>query len=165
VQQIKVRQALQGRATVVIDQRDQDKLDLAGDEQLVVSAHEVPVSQQVTLRTVDNFQGCEGDVIILSTVRNVGGADGPQSKGTIGFLKVSRLAARQNGETLADPFKQPVGQPSQCRALPRARGPLHPRLGQPSLSPLALLARGNRAATRAWPGRPSITYPVLDSQG
>src|SRR5207249_1581733 len=47
-----------------------------------------PLHQQVTLRTVDNFQGEEANIVIISLVRNFSGS-GDHDRDTIGFLKSS----------------------------------------------------------------------------
>ncbi|KAI9460073.1 hypothetical protein HD554DRAFT_1598622 [Boletus coccyginus] len=95
----RLRDALGGEVAVVIDERDQAALDDreadqddAGDALPGGSIQHVKVTQRVRLRTVDNYQGEEGKIVILSLVRNSGGADDDveMSKHTrvnIGFLK------------------------------------------------------------------------------
>ncbi|KAG6850946.1 hypothetical protein H0H93_005815 [Arthromyces matolae] len=89
----RIRDALIDLVAVVIDERDQVELnDREGDQ-----ADEIPdthvehikVSKRVRLRTIDNYQGEEAKIIILSLVRNAGNtADGQlKQKSTIGFLR------------------------------------------------------------------------------
>ncbi|KAG8751519.1 hypothetical protein FRC14_007810 [Serendipita sp. 396] len=86
----KLRDELQkSRIRVVLDSRDEDELRnregdaILSDEDVPIKASDVKLSEQVLLRTVDNFQGEEADVVILSLVRN----HGSEKAGTIGFLK------------------------------------------------------------------------------
>ncbi|KAF8128159.1 hypothetical protein EV363DRAFT_1585143 [Boletus edulis] len=98
----RLRDALGGEVAVVIDERDQAALDDregdeedAGDAFLGESVQHVKVTSRVRLRTVDNYQGEEGKIVILSLVRNAGGDDDDLEKQTIsqhtrvniGFLK------------------------------------------------------------------------------
>ncbi|KAL5513488.1 hypothetical protein ACEPAH_3887 [Sanghuangporus vaninii] len=72
----KVRDALKTEMTVVIDERDQDALEKhEGDdsEDNGVTVERVHVTQRVRVRSVDNYQGEEADIVILSLVRNSGG--------------------------------------------------------------------------------------------
>ncbi|KAF8332045.1 uncharacterized protein EI90DRAFT_3056359 [Cantharellus anzutake] len=100
-----VRKLLSSEVTTVLDERDLALLEEANpdaegsDPSLSTSAHQVqhiPVSKRVLLRTVDNFQGEEAEIVILSLVRNTGEAvfggrvasRGARSNhGTIGYLK------------------------------------------------------------------------------
>ncbi|KAG9057264.1 hypothetical protein FS842_007802 [Serendipita sp. 407] len=88
----KVRDALSDcKLSVVLDERDEDLLVARGDDQEEshqVVKKQVDVSKQVRIRTVDNFQGEEADIVILSLVRNPGKGNG----GGIGFLKSSNRA-------------------------------------------------------------------------
>ncbi|KZV95021.1 P-loop containing nucleoside triphosphate hydrolase protein [Exidia glandulosa HHB12029] len=88
-QLVRLRDAFARLFTVVIDERDQTLLDdRASDEQDIDNpqVERVAMSQRILLRTVDNFQGEEADIICLSLVRNSGElADGGRT--TIGFLK------------------------------------------------------------------------------
>ncbi|KAL4078405.1 hypothetical protein V8B97DRAFT_1937181 [Scleroderma yunnanense] len=92
----RLRDAFAGEVVTVIDERDQ--ADLADQEAEVESDMDGPgiehikVTKRVRLRTVDNYQGEEGKIIILSLVRNSGGGDddmeqGSYSRPNIGFLK------------------------------------------------------------------------------
>ncbi|RPD78076.1 hypothetical protein L226DRAFT_610074 [Lentinus tigrinus ALCF2SS1-7] len=95
----RLRDALSNEVAVVLDERDQAELDDRNAEAEDVtqsnSAFErVKVSRRVLLRTIDNFQGEEAKIVILSLVRNSGGAEedevhGHSSKGrvNIGFLR------------------------------------------------------------------------------
>ncbi|KAG9309780.1 hypothetical protein JVU11DRAFT_10154 [Chiua virens] len=98
-QLVRLRDALGGEVTVVIDERDQVALDDCEAEQADAmtggSIQHVSVTSRVRLRTIDNYQGEEGKVVILSLVRNSGGADdemeiqtaSPRARVNIGFLK------------------------------------------------------------------------------
>ncbi|KAH7335663.1 hypothetical protein B0J17DRAFT_616684 [Rhizoctonia solani] len=91
----KIRQKLQDIVTIVIDERDAELLDPHTIETEETSAvQQVELNKQVIIRTLDNFQGEEGEVIILSLVRNSGTALDEEmpslehiGKGPIGFLK------------------------------------------------------------------------------
>ncbi|KAI0332312.1 P-loop containing nucleoside triphosphate hydrolase protein [Cubamyces sp. BRFM 1775] len=98
----RLREALSGEVAVVIDERDQVELDdraAEADEPQGLAAgsafERVKVSRRVLIRTIDNFQGEEAKIIILSLVRNAGGSEkddaifGHNTKGrvNIGFLK------------------------------------------------------------------------------
>ncbi|KAG8892864.1 hypothetical protein FRC01_013906, partial [Tulasnella sp. 417] len=91
----KVRKLLSSEVATVIDERDAVQLINRGDEDeaadiLADSTEQVNVSKRVLLRTVDNFQGEEGTIVILSLVRNSG--DTPMSKRKIGFLRSTNRA-------------------------------------------------------------------------
>ncbi|KAG9004570.1 hypothetical protein FRB90_010846 [Tulasnella sp. 427] len=87
-QLLEIRKALSTEVTTVIDERDAGQLlDLDGNDELMaeaVAARNVKVSNQVILRTIDNFQGEEGAIVILSLVRNSGQA--PARGRNVGFL-------------------------------------------------------------------------------
>ncbi|KAF8598648.1 hypothetical protein BDV93DRAFT_593819 [Ceratobasidium sp. AG-I] len=92
----KIRKKLQGIVTTVVDERDSELLAQHGlEEEGAPSVQRVEVSSRVLVRTLDNFQGEEGEIIILSLVRNAGTRfDGSLSsllqsegKSRIGFLK------------------------------------------------------------------------------
>ncbi|CAG8548421.1 10476_t:CDS:10, partial [Dentiscutata heterogama] len=94
-QLIKIRDALQKSFVVVIDERDDQMItnmeegmdaeneNTDGGSTTFTTASEKKLSQQVILRTVDNFQGEEADIVIVSLVRNCQNLD----RGNIGFLK------------------------------------------------------------------------------
>ncbi|KIO17985.1 hypothetical protein M407DRAFT_32351 [Tulasnella calospora MUT 4182] len=86
----KVRKLLSSEVATVIDERDAVQLinheeneDAA--ELLADPTEKVQVAKRVLLRTVDNFQGEEGTIVILSLVRNSG--ENPTDRRKIGFLK------------------------------------------------------------------------------
>ncbi|KAG9309778.1 hypothetical protein JVU11DRAFT_10152 [Chiua virens] len=98
----RLRDALGSEVAVVIDERDQAALDDREAEQEEAtdavaggSIQHVQVTSRVRLRTVDNYQGEEGKIVILSLVRNSGGADdevemqtvSQHTRVNIGFLK------------------------------------------------------------------------------
>ncbi|KIL62527.1 hypothetical protein M378DRAFT_128690 [Amanita muscaria Koide BX008] len=87
----RVRDALAQHVAVVIDERDQEALadQEAEKESEEAEIEHIQVSKRVRLRTVDNYQGEEAKIVILSLVRNAGEYnDGAASRGrTIGFLK------------------------------------------------------------------------------
>ncbi|KAK7447384.1 hypothetical protein VKT23_014094 [Stygiomarasmius scandens] len=94
-QLVRVREALAEQVTVVIDERDQKELDdRASDDSDEVDCLQ-PVIQRnrlssyVRIRTIDNYQGEEAKVVILSTVRNGGTGEDQleQRRSNIGFLK------------------------------------------------------------------------------
>ncbi|KAG8876546.1 hypothetical protein FRB98_007249 [Tulasnella sp. 332] len=97
----KIRLALAKEVTTVIDDRDaaqlidheeqEDQAAAAADLMPKGSVEQVHVSKRVLLRTVDNFQGEEGTIVILSLVRNSGLAQTAR-KGGIGFLKSNNRA-------------------------------------------------------------------------
>ncbi|KAF9370074.1 hypothetical protein CPC16_003976, partial [Podila verticillata] len=98
----KLRDALKSSFMLVIDERDQEQLDKkeleeeAEDRQDTVHAQggvkigvkNVSLQKQLTLRTIDNYQGEEAKIIIISLVRN-NVANDPSATGKIGFLKSS----------------------------------------------------------------------------
>ncbi|KAI0369710.1 P-loop containing nucleoside triphosphate hydrolase protein [Pilatotrama ljubarskyi] len=96
----RLREALSSEVAVVLDERDQAELDDRTAEaeestQTGAAFERVRVSRRVLLRTIDNFQGEEAKIIILSLVRNSGGSEedeavyGHSAKGrvNIGFLR------------------------------------------------------------------------------
>ncbi|GJE94480.1 P-loop containing nucleoside triphosphate hydrolase protein [Phanerochaete sordida] len=96
----RMRDALAQKVAVVIDERDQrDLADREADQEDVgadiTTVEHVKVTRRVRLRTIDNYQGEEAKIVILSLVRNSGGAEddetvyGHSSKGrvNVGFLK------------------------------------------------------------------------------
>ncbi|PCH43420.1 nucleoside triphosphate hydrolase protein [Wolfiporia cocos MD-104 SS10] len=97
----RMRDALAHEVAVVIDERDQADLDdraAEGDQEetptSVVSVEHVQVARRVRLRTIDNYQGEEARIVILSLVRNSGGAEEDDVFGhstihraNIGFLR------------------------------------------------------------------------------
>ncbi|KAK2464284.1 hypothetical protein APHAL10511_003741 [Amanita phalloides] len=89
----RVRDALARDVAVVLDERDQEELAdrEAEDEFEEPRVEHIQVTKRVRLRTVDNYQGEEAKIVILSLVRNAGGYDDEDDGGhfrrTIGFLK------------------------------------------------------------------------------
>ncbi|KAF8599525.1 P-loop containing nucleoside triphosphate hydrolase protein, partial [Ceratobasidium sp. AG-I] len=92
----KIRKKLQDVVTTIVDDRDSELLAQHGlEEEEVTTVQRVQVSSRVLIRTLDNFQGEEGEIIILSLVRNAGTPfDGTLSsllssggRSRIGFLK------------------------------------------------------------------------------
>ncbi|KAG8703866.1 hypothetical protein FRC09_003894, partial [Ceratobasidium sp. 395] len=93
----KIRKRLQNVVTTVIDERDSELLEQHGiEDEDVITVQQVQASSRVLIRTLDNFQGEEGNVVILSLVRNNGTKfDGnisslqhtPGARSHIGFLK------------------------------------------------------------------------------
>ncbi|RIA86555.1 AAA domain-containing protein, partial [Glomus cerebriforme] len=87
-QMIKIEEALSESFAVLLDERDtqnisnveqEDENDKTDKKRIQKS-----LNQQVTLRTVDNFQGEEANIVIISLVRNFSKSG---NHGTIGFLK------------------------------------------------------------------------------
>ncbi|CAE6419735.1 unnamed protein product [Rhizoctonia solani] len=92
----KIRQRLRDIVTTIVDERDAELLEQHGiEDEETTTVQEVKVSKHVLIRTLDNFQGEEGEVVILSLVRNSGTPfDGHVSslqytggRSTIGFLR------------------------------------------------------------------------------
>ncbi|EPQ57199.1 P-loop containing nucleoside triphosphate hydrolase protein [Gloeophyllum trabeum ATCC 11539] len=91
----RMRDALSDEIAVVIDERDQQLLaeqeeDGEGTEDRSTAVEHLKISKRVRLRTIDNFQGEEAKIVILSLVRNSGGAEDdeqPITRTNIGFLK------------------------------------------------------------------------------
>ncbi|KAG8908575.1 hypothetical protein FRC01_007332 [Tulasnella sp. 417] len=88
-QLVKLRKAFEGEVVTVVDERDIAKLLDHRDEEDVAgivenAVQQVSIDSAVQLKTVDNFQGEEGRIVILSLARNSGG--NPANRG-IGFLK------------------------------------------------------------------------------
>ncbi|CAE7233886.1 unnamed protein product [Rhizoctonia solani] len=93
----KIRKKLQNVVTTVVDERDAELLEQLGlDDEDSTPVQQVQASSRVLIRTLDNFQGEEGEIIILSLVRNNGTPfDGqvtslqhmPGMRSRIGFLK------------------------------------------------------------------------------
>ncbi|TCD60036.1 hypothetical protein EIP91_010850, partial [Steccherinum ochraceum] len=98
----RMRDAFADKVAVVIDERDQVQLaDQEGEkeedplEPLTAIIDHVKVTRRVRLRTIDNYQGEEAKIVILTLVRNSGGSDddeglhGHSRKGNVnvGFLK------------------------------------------------------------------------------
>ena len=87
---------------VDMSERDASQLELADDEDNVriVSAESSVrwrshsrgrLTAQVLISSVDSFQGMESDIVLLSTVRNIGSSKGS----SIGFLRVRRRHPRR----------------------------------------------------------------------
>jgi hypothetical protein len=97
-QMIRIRDALAKSFVVVIDERDaldiiemeehqqQSRMNSSNIETVNVASRK-SLNQQVTLRTVDNFQGEEANIIIVSLVRNFSKFGSRYD--SIGFLKSS----------------------------------------------------------------------------
>ncbi|CAI2183176.1 1421_t:CDS:2, partial [Funneliformis geosporum] len=92
-QMMRIKEALSRLFVVVLDERDSQDLaemeeeqEIANDsnENISASTSEKSLYQQVTLRTVDNFQGEEATIVIVSLVRNFSNSD---RYDTIGFIK------------------------------------------------------------------------------
>jgi hypothetical protein len=92
-----VRNALSAIAHVEIDERDLKQLELTDEAGENIAPFTVgnirrfTADQVVQVATIDTFQGCEAEIVILSTVRNQGQDDFATggSNGSIGFLKAS----------------------------------------------------------------------------
>ncbi|CAG8617267.1 5461_t:CDS:10, partial [Diversispora eburnea] len=83
-QMLKIKKALSKSFAVVIDERDseqltdlEEKLNDGDTDEVDLSLNTISIAskkqlnQQVILRTVDNFQGEEADIVIISLVRNI----------------------------------------------------------------------------------------------
>ncbi|KAF9378427.1 hypothetical protein CPB97_009588 [Podila verticillata] len=95
----KLRDALKDVVLVVLDERDQEQLnDMVPEEGTNEGQETVPsggaaiggkklcLQSHITLRTIDNYQGEEAKIIIISLVRN-DATNNSSSSGRIGFLK------------------------------------------------------------------------------
>ncbi|EMD37515.1 hypothetical protein CERSUDRAFT_114154 [Gelatoporia subvermispora B] len=95
----RMRDALSDEVVVIIDERDQAELDdRAADTDPegteVTQFQHVKIPRRVRLRTIDNYQGEEAKIVILSLVRNSGGSEEDAIHGhtaatraNIGFLR------------------------------------------------------------------------------
>ncbi|KAF9139293.1 hypothetical protein BGX30_008146 [Mortierella sp. GBA39] len=85
----RLRDTLGDIVRLAIDERDQEQLDALKNG--MPTAHDpwkaVTTNRTLTLRTIDNFQGEEADIIIISLVRSNTREDHHGSSATIGFLK------------------------------------------------------------------------------
>ncbi|KAG8920879.1 hypothetical protein FRC02_000584 [Tulasnella sp. 418] len=93
-----IRKELSKEVMTVIDERDaiqlidhEENADPASLIDSDVVAEKVNVSKRVVIRTVDNFQGEEGTIVILSLVRNSGNNE-QRRRPNIGFLKSDNRA-------------------------------------------------------------------------
>ncbi|KAF9302798.1 hypothetical protein BGZ74_004840, partial [Mortierella antarctica] len=91
----KLRDSLKDSFMLVIDDRDQEQLDQKLLEEVVEEttvqgvtpgAKNLSLQNHLTLRTIDNYQGEEAKIIIISLVRN-NTANDRVASGRIGFLK------------------------------------------------------------------------------
>jgi hypothetical protein len=98
-QMIKIRDALKKSFVVVIDERDaqdiaemeeqqeeQGEINTSSNIETISVASRKSLNRQVTLRTVDNFQGEEANIVIVSLVRNFSNSGTMSRHDTIGFL-------------------------------------------------------------------------------
>ncbi|CAO3565268.1 unnamed protein product [Mortierella alpina] len=102
----RLRDHLRNKFELLIDERDQEQLDQneldnaeqsgskdGGREGLNINQHatvgvkKVSMNSHITLRTIDNYQGEEAKIVIISLVRNAGAQANLSSYNTIGFLK------------------------------------------------------------------------------
>ncbi len=88
---IKIRGVLEKSFAVIIDERDAKEIaefEVQDDENDYEAsfATKKSLNQQIILKTVDNFQGEEANIVIISLVHNVIISD---KSGSIGFLKSS----------------------------------------------------------------------------
>ncbi|OCH91424.1 P-loop containing nucleoside triphosphate hydrolase protein [Obba rivulosa] len=95
----RLRDALSNEVVVIIDERDQAELDdrnaeVEPEQIEQASVEHVKIPRRVRLRTIDNYQGEEAKIVVLSLVRNSGGSDDDAIHGhtsatrpNIGFLR------------------------------------------------------------------------------
>ncbi|KAG0013734.1 hypothetical protein BGZ80_010886 [Entomortierella chlamydospora] len=84
----KLRDTLHGTAQLAIDERDQEQLDEIKDKNITVTfVNNQSTGNRLTLRTIDNYQGEEADIIIVSLVRSNTRDDEHGWSPTIGFLR------------------------------------------------------------------------------
>ncbi|KAJ6625897.1 P-loop containing nucleoside triphosphate hydrolase protein [Mycena sp. CBHHK59/15] len=89
----RVRDALSNEVAVIIEGRDKENLAEQEEDKVEEESQveRIKVTKRVRLRTVDNYQGEEARIVILSTVRNVGSRSEDSGhtyvRPTIGFLR------------------------------------------------------------------------------
>ncbi|KAG0209060.1 hypothetical protein BGX28_000160 [Mortierella sp. GBA30] len=102
----RLRDHLRTRFELLIDERDQEQLDqkeldnmervgfddgnrasMNINQHSTVGVKKVSMNSHITLRTIDNYQGEEAKIVIISLVRNDAGESLSSSYSTIGFLK------------------------------------------------------------------------------
>ncbi|KAG0254458.1 hypothetical protein DFQ27_006824 [Actinomortierella ambigua] len=85
----RLRDTLGQVAKLVIDERDQEQLDALENNGVSSKTpwKALSANRPLTLRTIDNYQGEEADIIIISLVRSDTREDEAVSSSTIGFLK------------------------------------------------------------------------------
>ncbi|KAF9970612.1 hypothetical protein BGZ73_006659 [Actinomortierella ambigua] len=85
----RLRDTLSKFTTLVIDERDQEQLDAVENNGVSQKApwKVFGTNRSLTLRTIDNYQGEEADIIIISLVRSDTREDQAGSSTTIGFLR------------------------------------------------------------------------------
>ncbi|KAK9765034.1 hypothetical protein K7432_006969 [Basidiobolus ranarum] len=148
----KLRDALKQSFMLVIDERDQDQLDLlesnfedtSKEVDRMAGIKQISMQRYLTLRTIDNYQGEEAKIVIISLVRN----NSKQNSHGIGFLKspnrsnvllsraqhgmfilgnASLLSKRENGiwpkviEELRENSRLGPGFPIMCKTHPNTR--------------------------------------------
>ncbi|KAF9210554.1 hypothetical protein BGZ59_009291 [Podila verticillata] len=85
----KLRDTLQGTTGLAIDERDQEQLNDTEDKKHITInfVNSQSFDNRLTLRTIDNYQGEEADIIIVSLVRSNTERDEQGWSPTIGFLR------------------------------------------------------------------------------
>ncbi|KAF9982115.1 hypothetical protein BGZ75_006502 [Mortierella antarctica] len=102
----RLRDHLRSKFELLIDERDQEQLDqneldnaehigskdggravLNINQHSTVGVKKVSMNNHITLRTIDNYQGEEAKIVIISLVRNNSAQTSLSSYNTIGFLK------------------------------------------------------------------------------
>ncbi|KAG0046738.1 hypothetical protein BGZ83_008088 [Gryganskiella cystojenkinii] len=85
----KLRDTLQGTAELAFDERDQEQLnDMEDKKHITINfVNSQSSDDRLTLRTIDNYQGEEADIIIVSLVRSNTEKDEEGWSPTIGFLR------------------------------------------------------------------------------
>ncbi|KAF9373618.1 hypothetical protein CPC16_001761 [Podila verticillata] len=85
----KLRDTLQGTTELAIDERDQEQLNDTEDKKHITInfVNSQSFDNRLTLRTIDNYQGEEADIIIVSLVRSNTERDEQGWSPTIGFLR------------------------------------------------------------------------------
>ncbi|GAA5979029.1 hypothetical protein JCM11641_004948 [Rhodosporidiobolus odoratus] len=85
------------RLSVIIDERDANDLAPADDEEdgealFAATARNEQLLNQVTLRTVDRFQGEEAEVVILSLVRNAASPSHDDTEEQVVFSRIAKAS-------------------------------------------------------------------------
>lgn len=95
----KIRNHLESRFVVLVDERDEERLDAGGVEGVYETRQRTDaqgiqdtVRNHITICSIDNYQGEEAKIILISLVRSETDYDDRELFGSIGFLRSSNRA-------------------------------------------------------------------------